>query len=166
MGHVRDLPAAPVTIRRAGPADREAARALHARCSRESLGERYHGPVRDADRYLDHLLDPRFGQTLAAEAGGRLVALGHLLPDEDGAELAVLVEDAWQGRGLGRELVRRLAELARGAGFDEVYALTRPSNAAMTAVLRGLGVPLEYRVESGTLTVSVCLAGAPAALSA
>ena len=98
-----------ITVRRADTTDLAAAREMHDRCSPQTLGLRYHGPVGDADRYLGHLLSPRFGRTLAVEtASGRLVALGHLLWDGDETEVALLVEDAWQRRGIGAELLRRL----------------------------------------------------------
>lgn len=47
-----------ITVRRADRGDLAAARAMHDRCSQRTLGLRYHGPVADADRYLDHLLSP------------------------------------------------------------------------------------------------------------
>lgn len=47
-----------ITVRRAGPDDAQAARAMHDRCTDRTLGLRYHGPVGDADRYLGHLLSP------------------------------------------------------------------------------------------------------------
>lgn len=56
-----------ITVRRADGGDLEAARAMHDRCSDRTLRLRYHGPVHDADRYLDHLLSPRFGRTLAVQ---------------------------------------------------------------------------------------------------
>ena len=153
-----------LTVRRADPSDREAALALHERCSTRTLRLRYHGPVGDADRYLGHLLEPRYGQTLTVEsADGELVALAHLMWDDGSAEIAVLVEDLWQRRGLGAELVRRLAALARDAGMTEVYAVTTASNTAMVAALRRLGVPLDYQVEDGTLVITAHLAHEPAA---
>lgn len=89
-----------ITVRRADGSDLAAARAMHDRCSERTLGLRYHGPVSDADRYLGHLLSPRFGRTLAATtASGKLVALGHLLWDGDETEVALLIEDDWQRRG-------------------------------------------------------------------
>ncbi|MEY9846044.1 GNAT family N-acetyltransferase [Streptacidiphilus sp. MAP5-3] len=148
-----------ISVRRAEPRDRAAAIALHERCSTRTLRQRYHGPVGDADRFLGHLLDPRHGQTLAVEAeDGRLVALAHLLWDDDAAEIAVLVEDAWQRRGLGGVLVRRLTELARRAGLAEVYAVTTSANAGMIATLRQLSVPLDYHVDEGTLVITAHLA--------
>ncbi|WP_370149921.1 GNAT family N-acetyltransferase [Streptacidiphilus sp. EB129] len=148
-----------LTVRRADPSDRVAAVALHERCSTRTLRQRYHGPAADSDRYLGHLLEPRYGQTLTTETpDGELVALAHLMWDGDSAEIAVLVEDAWQRRGLGSELVRRLAELARDAGIGEVYAVTTASNSSMVATLRRLGVPLDYQVEDGTLVITAHLA--------
>ncbi|WP_371494735.1 GNAT family N-acetyltransferase [Kitasatospora sp. NBC_00374] len=156
------LPAgADLTVRRAEPADKAAALEMHRRCSPDTLRKRYHGPVRDADRYLDHLLDPRHGQTLAVEtADGRIVALAHLLWDDDGAEVALLVEDAWQRRGLGVDLLRRMAALALEAGVPTVYAVTHASNGGLIATMRRLSAPLDYQVEDGTLVITAHLAEA------
>lgn len=150
-----------LTVRAAGPGDKAEARAMHERCSPASLRLRYHGPVRDSDRHLDHLLDGRHGRSLAVTAAdGRIVALGHLMWDDGEAELAVLVEDAWQRRGLGLALLRRLAAMARRAGIGTVYAVTHASNAGLIAAMRRLSVPLEFRAEDGTLVITAALAGA------
>lgn len=123
---------------------------------------RYQGPVADAERYLNHLLSPRFGRTLAVEtASGRLVALGHLLWDGEETEVALLVEDAWQRRGIGAELLRRLVQMAADAGCTSVYAITQASNTGMVATMRGLGLPLDYQIEEGTLVITARPAGAP-----
>ncbi|MFF3732345.1 GNAT family N-acetyltransferase [Streptomyces sp. NPDC002476] len=161
--HVLTLPEGnEITVRRAGQNDLEAARAMHDRCSGRTLALRYHGPVRDADRYLDHLLSPRFGRTLAAQtASGRLVALGHLLWDGDETEVALLVEDDWQRRGIGSELLRRLVALAVEAGCENVYAVTRASNTGMVAAMRALALPLDYQIEEGTLVITARLDATP-----
>ncbi|WP_327683593.1 GNAT family N-acetyltransferase [Kitasatospora sp. NBC_00458] len=152
---------ADVTVRRADAEDKEAALAMHRRCSPDTLRKRYHGPVRDADRYLNHLLDPRHGQTLAVEASdGRIVALGHLMWDDDSAEVAVLVEDAWQRRGLGLDLMRRMSALALEAGVETVYAVTQSSNTGLIATMRKLAAPLDYQVDEGTLVITAHLAEA------
>ncbi|MET9594680.1 GNAT family N-acetyltransferase [Streptomyces sp. NPDC006516] len=147
-----------ITVRRADRADLDAARAMHDRCSDRTLGLRYHGPVRDADRYLDHLLSPRYGRTLAVQtASGRLVALGHLLWDGDETEVALLVEDDWQRRGIGSELLGRLVTLAVEAGCDSVYAVTQAHNTGMVAAMRALSLPLDYQIEEGTLVITARL---------
>ncbi|MEU6384297.1 GNAT family N-acetyltransferase [Streptomyces bauhiniae] len=150
-----------ITVRRVDTGDLDAARAMHERCSDRTLDLRYHGPVRDADRYLNHLLSPRFGRTLAAQtASGRLVGLGHLLWDGEETEVALLVEDDWQRRGVGAELLQRLVRMAVEAGCASVYAVTRSANTGMVAAMRGLGLPLDYQVEEGTLVITARLAPA------
>ncbi|MEV5430799.1 GNAT family N-acetyltransferase [Streptomyces sp. NPDC052701] len=153
-----------ITVRRADTRDVPAAREMHERCSERTLRLRYHGPVGDADRYLNHLLSPRFGRTLAARtASSRLVALGHLLWDGDETEVALLVEDAWQRRGVGGELLARLVAMAAEAGCESVYAVTQASNTGMVAAMRGLGLPLDYQIEEGTLVITARLRPAPLA---
>ncbi|WP_328745419.1 GNAT family N-acetyltransferase [Streptomyces sp. NBC_00285] len=148
-----------ITVRRADTGDVEAARAMHERCSPRTLSMRYHGPLGDADRYLNHLLSPRFGRTLAVQtASGRIVGLGHLLWDGDETEVALLVEDAWQRRGIGAELLERLVTMAAEAGCENVYAVTQSSNTGMVAAMRGLELPLDYQIEEGTLVITARLA--------
>ncbi|WP_316525494.1 GNAT family N-acetyltransferase [Kitasatospora brasiliensis] len=151
-------------LRPAGPGDRAAALAMHRRCSPATLRLRYHGPVRDADRYLDHLLDPRHGHSLAVSApDGRIVALGHLMWDDGEAELAVLVEDAWQRHGLGPALLRRLSAAALAAGVRTVYAVTHGGNTGLIAAMRRLDAPLDFHAEDGTVVITATLAaGDPA----
>ncbi|MFF5537443.1 GNAT family N-acetyltransferase [Streptomyces cinerochromogenes] len=151
-----------ITVRRVDTGDLAAARAMHDRCSPHTLGMRYHGPVGDADRYLNHLLSPRFGRTLAAQtASGRIVGLGHLLWDGDETEVALLVEDEWQRRGVGGELLGRLVAMAAEAGCASVYAVTKASNTGMVSAMRGLGLPLDYQVEEGTLVITARLDATP-----
>lgn len=151
-----------ITVRRADRGDLAAARAMHDRCSDNTLGLRYHGPVRDADRYLDHLLSPRFGRTLAVQtASGRLVALGHLLWDGDETEVALMVEDDWQRRGIGSELLGRLVAMAVEAGCESVYAVTQAHNTGMVAAMRALSLPLDYQIEEGTLVITARLDATP-----
>ncbi|MFE6281491.1 GNAT family N-acetyltransferase [Streptomyces sp. NPDC057877] len=151
-----------ITVRRADERDLAAAKQMHDRCSARTLQMRYHGPVKDADRYLNHLLSPRFGRTLAVQTGsGRIVGLGHLLWDGDETEVALLVEDEWQRRGIGAELLGRLVTLAVEAGCESVYAVTQSSNTGMVAAMRGLGLPLDYQIEEGTLVITARLDATP-----
>jgi GNAT superfamily N-acetyltransferase len=159
-----------VVLRDAGPDALRAARALHGRCSPATLDLRYPGGAGEADRYLTHLLDLRHGRAAAAwTARGELVGLGHLLWDGDGgkdeAEVAVLVADGWQRCGIGAALLRRLLGLAAHAGCDAVYAVATPGNAgfaaAMAAVARDAGLPLERQASRDALVLAVRLVPLP-----
>ncbi|WAU81091.1 GNAT family N-acetyltransferase [Streptomyces sp. Qhu-G9] len=164
--HSRDVLTLPrgndITVRRADAGDVDAAKAMHERCSQRTLSMRYHGPVNDADKYLKHLLSPHFGRTLAVQtASGRVVGLGHLLWDGDETEIALLVEDDWQRRGIGGELLGRLVAMAVEAGCESVYAVTQSSNTGMVAAMRALDLPLDYQIEEGTLVITARLSAMP-----
>jgi acetyltransferase len=57
----------------------------------------------------------------------------------DDAEFAVLVTDAWQGRGIGTELLRRLVEIARAEGVAVIGAQMRAENTGMRKASERLG---------------------------
>jgi len=69
----------------------------------------------------------------------RLVAEG----DAESCSYAVLVEDAWQGRGVGRVLTDYGIEVARKWGFKRITAETTHDNARMIRALQERGFKLE-----------------------
>jgi GNAT superfamily N-acetyltransferase len=74
------------------------------------------------------VFDPSQDFFLAAWQGRRLagaVALdGHSTPEEGARLRWFIVDEAWQCRGLGRELMRRLLAFARAAGHRHLYLWT------------------------------------------
>jgi RimJ/RimL family protein N-acetyltransferase len=75
--------------------------------------------------------------------------LQHLLAEaryvvEDGgeAEFAIAVADAWQGQGLGRALVQRLAAHARAEGIPALHGAVVPGNEPMLRLMDSLGAQL------------------------
>jgi acetyltransferase len=74
------------------------------------------------------------------EAGGKrqLIGVGRLVadPDHREAEYAVLVADAWQGRGLGSLITDFCFEISTTWGIDRVYAETTSDNQRMQNILR------------------------------
>src|SRR5579864_5314772 len=99
----RVSPPAPVTLyRRLSAADTDAVLAMLLRCSRDTLYRRFHG-VTDGTAYARQLLrTPSGHDTLGAWCGTRCVGIATLADGSDGcSDVGVLVEDAWQRRGLG-----------------------------------------------------------------
>ena len=76
---------------------------------------------------------------------------------DERAEYAALVDDSWQGEGVGAGLTHRLIEEARGHGVSSFYALVQGSNKRMLNVLRHLGLPERERVEDGEKMVEIGL---------
>lgn len=58
------------------------------------------------------------------------------------AELAVVVEDRWQGRRIGSLLIARLIDQARHGGVESFYGAVAFENTRILHVLRRLGLPL------------------------
>lgn len=74
--------------------------------------------------------------------GVRLLGYGEVWcdPEEGEAELArIIVAPGVRGRGIGRRLVRGLAELALRVGYREIFLRVHPGNAAALRCYRGAG---------------------------
>lgn len=140
-------PTAGLAVRLVTPADRDLVRAMHGRCSAQSLRWRCLQPVpldpAIPERLVDWMFDPRLGDTLAAihPAGHDIVGLGHLaVRDAAGrATIAFLVEDAWQEQGLGRRLHDLVCERAKRLGYVALHADVAWDNERMLRILRGRG---------------------------
>ncbi|MDF2711216.1 MAG: family N-acetyltransferase [Nonomuraea muscovyensis] len=133
---------------------REAVRDLHDRCSPESRRFRYFTSMPTLPpRMFDRLCDRGRGESLVAGHDGQVIALASLMyTQEPGiAEVAILVEDTWQGRGLGGKLIRRLLDIARDQGFAEVRATMLSDNARMRRLMISLGAGIHYTDDPGVI---------------
>jgi N-acetylglutamate synthase-like GNAT family acetyltransferase len=146
---------ADVAVRRATADDIDAVVDLHARCSLTSRLRRYLAGTNCPSReILAGLLDPERGYSLVAEdRAGRVIALANLMWSDDGAELALLVEDAWQRRRIGTALARRLMVAANEADVATVRSTVHAGNGAMIRIMAGLGRRLHREYEGGMLTL-------------
>ena len=75
---------------------------------------------------------------LVAYADGEPIGIARLVREDDAAEVAFEVADAWQSRGVGTLLVERLAADARAAGIRRFTADVAPDNLPSKALLRRL----------------------------
>ena len=73
-------------------------------------------------------------------AGGEPIGIARLVREDDTAEVAFAVADAWQSRGVGTLLVERLAADARAAGIRRFVADVAPDNLPSHALLRRLRI--------------------------
>ena len=72
-----------------------------------------------------------------------------LREDPETAEAAIVVGDALQGQGLGRELGRRLADEARERGVRRFTATLLSENVAAQRLFASISSRLEQRTASG-----------------
>lgn len=97
-------------------------RAMLGRCSQRTVRWRFLGEgAAVTERFVQHALSSRSLVTLAAWVNGVMVGVGSVEAGER-HELAVLVEDQWQRRGVGRLLAATLAREAARHGVAELYA--------------------------------------------
>jgi len=134
--------------------DRERILRLFARLSPESIYRRFFTlfPALPAP-LLEHLVrvDHHDHEGLVALDGDEIVAVAgwDRTPQANQVELSILVEDAWQHRGLGKALMRALtAEIAR-QGFTAVTATVLSENVPARRLAISLARPTSVGMDGG-----------------
>jgi acyl-CoA hydrolase/GNAT superfamily N-acetyltransferase len=100
-----------------------------------------------------HQIDYVKEMTMVAVIGefgfGKIIAAGGyvLEPRHNVAEVAFSVSKEWQGKGLSKIILRKLAEAARGNGIGGLVAYTSLNNRAMIALFKSLPYAVESSVE-------------------
>jgi acyl-CoA synthetase (NDP forming)/ribosomal protein S18 acetylase RimI-like enzyme len=137
------------------PEDGAALVAFYALVSEQSKYFRFFAPYpvlseRDVERFthVDHVKRVAF---VVIRADG-IIAVGRYdAVDDREAEVAFLVQDDYQGRGLGQLLLEHLAEAGRERGFERFVAEVLPENTRMIQVFREQGYAVDDDFEDGVL---------------
>jgi acetate---CoA ligase (ADP-forming) len=147
------------TVRVATVGDAAAVAEFFHRLSPESRHHRFFSCAEPSAELVQSLCDssnPRSKLTLVITR----TSLGHeaiigagsyIARDDKTAEVAMAVEDRFQGKGLGTHLLERLALLAARAGFARFWAITHFENRGMIEVFRRSGFPVSEKLDSGYL---------------
>jgi GNAT superfamily N-acetyltransferase len=145
----------PIWIRPYESADADRVRAMSARLSRRSLYERFFSGMPSLPpMYLAALarVDHHDREALLALTGDAVIGTAEYVRDHaapDHADLAVLVADDWQQRGLARRLVTALAVLAASRGIAIFKADVLLNNRSALAAIAG-GWPQARPQRDGT----------------
>ena len=138
-----------IPVRTISPDDAPALQRLHSRLSEQSIHSRFFSSMKElSDQQAKYFADVDGTNRYA------LVALDPEKPDEiigvvrfsregctDKAEYSALVEDHWQGRGVGLSMTRQLIDEARDRGVRYLYGFVLPENRRMLKLLRMLDLP-------------------------
>ena len=135
---------------------------FHATLSSETAYLRFfsvHGELSAEEVFLFTHVDHRTREAIVAVVGGEIVGVARFdrLAAGDDAEVAFVVTDEWQGRGLGTALFEGLADRARQIGVTRFIAETLPHNRRMLAVFRTRGLPVTTCLREGTVNVAIQL---------
>ena len=142
-----------ICTRIATPSDGEKLRAMFARSSTETIYRRFHTPFPEVPGWMVSLMldaDHHDKEALVAVVEEKVV--GHAmyvrLADDGEAEMAIIVEDFWQSKGVGKSLLLKLEERAGLRGIEtftgEVFGHNRPM-LGLAATFPGT----EYATEDG-----------------
>lgn len=143
---------APANVRVACATDLPAIRDMLFRCSPAALRDRTHGGVRPeplVSAVRLNVLEAR-GVVLVAVRGRLVVGCLELVRSASAptVDLAVLVEDAWQGRGIGGSLLCAARPLVRSLGVDAVTFSVEAANTRARRLMTGfLALDPATRVE-------------------
>jgi len=130
----------------------------------ESLRMRFFGlPSLDwATRWaVDVDYSDRYALVATAGAAQTIIAHGaYMRIDENHAEVAFVVADAWQGHGIATIMLSRLATVAEDHGITAFTAEVLPYNNRMLAVFRDSGFPVKLHTRSAVTNLELEL-GSP-----
>ena len=151
-----------VSIRVAAPRDAERLRQMFSRVSPETIYRRFHIPYPDVpERTLALMLDLDHyeRESLVAVAGGEIVghAMYARLGDGAEAEMAIIVEDGWQSKGVGKLLLSELAQRARLRGVETFTGEVLGENRRMLALAATMFAGTRYTIRDGVYHVRMPL---------
>ena len=150
-----------VTIRVATPWDGEGLCGMFSRASSETIYRRFHIAYPDVPEWMLALMldvDHHDKESLVAVSEEEII--GHVmyvrLRDGSEAEMAIIVEDGWQSKGVGKLLLSELAERARLRGIELFTGEVLGTNRRMLG-LAAMFVGTDYTIKDGVCRVRMPL---------
>jgi len=103
--------------------------------------------------HIDYHRHMAFAVTSVIDGVEQFVGVGRYVVNAAtaGAEVALVITDAWQGRGLGRRLLATLTEHAHSAGVQQIVGVVLATNVPMLRLARSMGFAVTS--EPGDATV-------------
>ena len=133
-----------IATRPVRPDDDERFRRMWPRLSRDTVYRRFHAPVHripvETVRRLVEV-DHHLREAVVGVVGGEVIGVARYdrpSADPETAEFAIVVEDAWQGMGVGRQLLLELIGLAAERGVRTLTATVQPDNHRVISLIRRL----------------------------
>ncbi len=159
----------PVMLRPIRQEDEAELTALYSRLSPETVYQRFFSVMARLPPSWAHILAnvdyERRMAIVAIDPDGTLIAVARYDYDETSkeAEIAIVVQDQWQDKGLGTAMVTELLNYAAAKGIHRFRANVLAENRRMLDILARLGSILERRTERGV--TSLLLVPRPSAKS-
>ncbi|MDD5063163.1 MAG: GNAT family N-acetyltransferase [Phycisphaerae bacterium] len=109
---------------------------------------------------IDYYQDLAIVGTVPGVSGEEIVAIAQyfLDPKTHAAEVAFIVQDEWQQKGMGTFLLEYLTQIAKNRGVKRFYAKVLPSNKAMLSVFHNSGYKVNTEFDGEVYSVTYSLA--------
>jgi len=154
-----------VSVRLVQPSDLELIQEMHEHLSQESLYYRYLGANNPTAKYLENLCasDSRTTVVLVAtvaEPEEKVVGIAYYVVDAQDpstAEPAILVEDTYQGCGVGKQLILTLYKYAVEKGLKSFNIFIHPGNQRVLHMIKSSGLYFENRYCDGVKDIRIWL---------
>jgi GNAT superfamily N-acetyltransferase len=149
-----------VSISLATPLDSEKLRGMFSRTSSETIYRRFHLPYPEVPEWMIALMLGADHHIEALVAVTEEKVVGHAmyvrLGDGTEAEMAIIVEDGWQSKGVGKLLLSELAQRAKLRGIEHFSAEVLGENRRMLA-LTAMFDETDYAIADGMCHVRMPL---------
>ncbi len=147
-----------MTLRPLRPDDRDIELAFVSGLSPETRQNRLLGGAKAITReYIESLVNVDYSREMAIAATAMLGAetllgVARYVREGPDAEFAIVIADAWQGRGIGSRLLKKLIEVARRQGIRRLYGDILATNRPMLEFVRKLGFNIGRNPDDATLS--------------
>jgi acetyltransferase len=155
-----------VTVRPIRPEDEPLIIDLHGRHSEHTIRMRFFSLVKTLSRdslirlcHLDYDREMALAAVLSKAEKPMILGVSryYLNPETGAAEFALVVEDAYQRKGLGRHLLSRLIDIARERGVKKLVGQVLRENDPMLALTTSLGFTPPRSVANDVVEVGLAL---------
>jgi acyl-CoA hydrolase/GNAT superfamily N-acetyltransferase len=147
-----------ISFRPIHPTDEPGTRDLFYSLSQETIYYRYMSHMKRIPRkqmqnfvYVDHRNEVAVVGTIPEASGDEIIVIGryYLDPKTNRAEVAFVVRDDWQNRGIGAFVLKHLVNIAKRNGIAGFTAEVMRDNKAMQAVINHSGLKIRSNLNEG-----------------
>jgi RimJ/RimL family protein N-acetyltransferase len=154
-----------IEIRALRPSDRPALEAAVDRSSPLSIYRRFFAiktVITEAEAHFFVDVDFKKHVALVAVVGERagpaiVGGCRYVLVRDEKAEIAFMLTDAYQGKGIGAMLLRHLVQIAQSAGLRQFIAEVLPENTSMLKLFGRCGLKMSVQSDPGVMHVTLDL---------
>lgn len=155
-----------VLVRPIRPDDEPKVREMFYKFSEQTVYLRYHGQLKAMPHNklqvfcnVDYDTEMALVGVVGDEERSQIIGVGRYMtdPGKSTAEMAFVVGDDWQRKGLGTYLFRRLVEIARHEGIRRFSADVLAENSGMLKIFHRSGMNVETTTDEGVVHVAMSM---------